>query len=89
MTTRRKRISIVSMKIDIPALIFRVLSIIGAIIYFVTFYILERYYKHKDQLLYYIGYYALRVGAVIVIVSLILFAILSLGVFSSLPTNSI
>ena len=65
------------------SLLVYILSIIGAIVYFITFYLLERYYERKNRLLYYTGYYALRVGAVIVIIAIILFFMFALGIFST------
>ncbi len=59
------------------------LNILGAIIYFIVFYLLERHYERKNKLLYYTGYYALRVGAVMVIIAIILVFMFLLGVFSS------
>ena len=58
-----------------------VLNILGAIIYFIIFYLLERYYERKNRMLYYMGYYALIVGIVLIVIVFI-GAIFSLGIFS-------
>jgi uncharacterized membrane protein len=66
-----------------------VLSILGVIIYFVAFYLLERHYERRNRFMYYTAYYALRVGAVMVVIAVILFFLLSLGIFrgTALPST--
>ena len=57
--------------------------IFGVNIYFIVFYVLEKYYERKNRLLYYTGYYALRVGVIMIIILILafIFAISNVAVF--------